>query len=343
MAKHTLVAVDLAKSVFEVAVSHHPGQVAKQKRYSREQFPLVLAQLPEATVVMEACGSAHYWARRVKALGHEPVLLPPHAVRPYVRRNKTDRSDTKGMLEAYRNEEIRPVPVKSVAQQTLASLHRLRSGWLAERTARINTLRGLLREFGILIPVGAQHAVPTAWAQIEDAESEIPDPLRPALVEVCQEIADLERRVKLIERQLAALATQTPAVAQLMTIPGVGLIIATALVAFVGDIQRFPSGRHFASYLGLTPRESSSGLRRRLGAISKRGDVYLRTLLIHGARSVLLAAKRRHPDRLRAWALAKESARGHNKAAAALANKLARIIWAVWKHDRPFHSVSQVA
>jgi len=343
MAKDTLVAVDLAKSVFELAVSHHPGQVARQKRYSRQQFPLALAQLPQATVVMEACGSAHYWARRVQALGHKAVLLPPHAVRPYVRRNKTDRNDTKGMLEAYRNDEIRPVPVKSVAQQTLASLHRLRSGWLAERTARINTLRGLLREFGIVIPLGAHHAVPSAWAHIEDAESEIPDPLRPALAEICSEIRELERRVKMIERQLAALATQTPAVARLMTIPGVGLIIATALVAFVGDIQRFPSGRHFASYLGLTPRESSSGLRRRLGAISKRGDVYLRTLLIHGARAVLLAATRRAPDRLRTWALAKQSARGHNKAATALANKLARIIWAVWKHDRPFHSVPHLA
>ena len=128
-----------------------------------------------------------------------------------------------------------------------------------------------------------------------------------------------------------------------MTIPGIGLLIATALVAFVGDIRRFPSGRHFASYLGLTPRESSSALRRRLGSISKRGDVYLRTLLIHGARSVLLAAKRRTPDRLRAWALAREAARGHNKAATALANKLARIVWAVWKHDRPFHSVPTVA
>ena len=284
---------------------HHPGQVARQKRYSRQQFPLVLAQLPPATVVMEACGSAHYWARRIQALGHEAVLLPPHAVRPYVRRNKTDRTDAKGMLEAYRNEEIRPVPVKSVAQQTLASLHRLRSGWLAERTARINTLRGLLREFGILIPLGAHHAVPSAWAQIEDAESEIPILSAPLSPRSAPEIRDLERRVKMIEHQLAALAPQTPAVAQLLTIPGVGLLIATALVAFVGDIQRFPSGRHFASYLGLTPRESSSGLRRRLGAISKRGDVYLRTLLIHGARSVLLAAKRRSPDRLRAWALAR--------------------------------------
>jgi transposase len=343
MAKDTLVAVDLAKAVFEMAVSHHPGQVARQKRYSRQQFPLALAQLPPSTVVMEACGSAHYWARRVRSFGHEAVLLPPHAVRPYVRRNKTDRTDTKGMLEAYRNEEIRPVPVKSVAQQTLASLHRVRSGWLAERTARINTLRGLLREFGIVIPLGAQHAVPAAWAQLEDAEGEVPGPLRPALAEICSEIRDLERRIKMIEHQLAALATQTPAVAQLMTIPGIGLLIATALVAFVGDIQRFPSGRHFASYLGLTPRESSSGLRRRLGSISKRGDVYLRTLLIHGARSVLLAAKRRTPDRLRAWALARQTARGHNKAATALANKLARIVWAVWKRDQPFRSTPSAA
>ncbi len=344
MANHTLVAVDLAKSVFQVAVSHHPGQVARQKRYSRETFPLVLAQLPQATVVMEACGSAHYWARYVRSLGHTPVLLPPHAVHPYVRRNKTDRTDTKGMLEAYRNEEIHPVPVKSVAQQTLASLHRLRSGWLAERTARINTLRGLLREFGIVIPLGARHAVPAAWAQLEDADSDIPDPLRPALAEICTEIRQLESRITLIERQLAALAAQTPAVAQLMSIPGIGLIIATALVAFVGDIHRFPSARHFASYLGLTPRESSSGLRRRLGAISKRGDVYLRTLLIHGARSVLNAATRTNtPDRLRAWALAKQAARGHNKAATALANKLARIVYAVWKHGRPFHSTPSAA
>ncbi len=344
MANHTLVAVDLAKSVFEVAVSHHPGQVARQKRYSRETFPLALAQLPPATVVMEACGSAHYWARHVRALGHTPVLLPAHAVRPYVRRNKTDRTDTKGMLEAHRNDEIHPVPVKSVAQQTLAALHRLRSGWLAERTARINALRGLLREFGILIPVGAHHAVPSAWAQLEDADSDIPDALRPALAELCSEIRDLERRIKMIEHQFAALAVQTPAVAQLMTIPGVGLLIGTALIAFVGDIQRFPSARHFASYLGLTPRESSSGLRRRLGAISKRGDVYLRTLLIHGARSVLNAAARaKTHDRLRAWALAKQAARGHNKAATALANKLARIIWAVWKHDRPFHSTPSAA
>jgi transposase len=340
----TLVAVDLAKSVFQVAVSHHPGQVSKNRRLSRTQFAEFLAQLPRATIVMEACGSAHFWARRMQALHHTPVLLSPHTVTPYVGRNKTDRNDTKGMLEAHRNEEIRPVPVKTLAQQALCSLHRIRAGWIAERTARINTLRGLLREFGIAIPVGAQHAVPNAWLHIEDAESELPDSIRPALAEICTEIRELERRIKMIETQLAALAAQTPAVARLMTIPGIGLIIATALVAFVGDIHRFPSARHFASYLGLTPKEHSTGSRRRLGAISKQGDVFLRTLLIHGARSVLNAATRhKTPDRLHAWALSRHAARGHNKAATAVANKIARIVWAVWKRDQPFHSVPVAA
>jgi transposase len=344
MADDTLVAVDLAKTVFQVAFSNHPGQVSKNRRLPRTQFAELLGQLPESTIVMEACGSAHFWARRMQALGHTPVLLPPHSVRPYVDRNKTDRTDTKGMLEAHRNEAIRPVPVKTVAQQALCSLHRVRAGWITERTARINTLRGLLREFGIIIPVGAQHAVPNAWLHIEDAESEIPDSLRPALAEICTEIRELERRVKMIETELAVLAEQIPAVARLMTIPGIGLITATALVAFVGDIHRFPSARHFASYLGLTPKEHSTGSRRRLGAISKKGDVFLRTLLIHGARSVLNAAQRtKSPDRLQAWALSRHRARGHNCAATAVANKIARIAWAVWKRDQPFVSTPVVA
>lgn len=344
MADNTLAAVDLAKTVFQVAISHHPGQVSRDRRFGRSQFADFLAQLPEATIVMEACGSAHFWARRMQALGHTPILLPAHAVKPYVSRNKTDRADTKGMLEAHRNDEIRPVPVKTVAQQALCSLHRIRAGWITERTARINTLRGLLREFGIIIPVGAQHTVPNAWLHIEDAESEIPDSLRPALAEICNEIRELERRIKMIETQLGALAEQTPAVARLMTIPGIGLITATALVAFIGDIHRFPSARHFASYLGLTPKEHSTGSRRRLGAISKQGDVFLRTLLIHGARSVLNAAqKKKSPDRLHAWALSRHAARGHNRAATAVANKIARIVWAVWKRDQTFVSAPLTA
>src|SRR5262249_10687109 len=246
-----------------------------------------------ATVLFEACGSAHYWGRRLEQLGHRVVLLPPHATRPYVVRNKTDRADARGLLEAFRNPDIRPVPLKTVPQQTLTALHRLRSTWLAARTARINTVRGLLREFGCTIPVGAHRVLPAAWSLLGDPDSGVPDPLRPILAEACTEIAELENRMQLVERQLTALAEQTPVVARLRSIAGVGRIASTALVAFVGDVQRFPSGRHFASYLGLTPRERSSGLIRRLGAISKRGDVHLRMLLIHGARSLLWTAKSR--------------------------------------------------
>jgi transposase len=334
----TTIAVDLAKSVFEVAVSQRPGRVSERRRLSRNQFSRFLADRAPATVVMEACGTAHFWGREAIARGHHVVLVPPHAVRPYVLRNKTDGADAKGLLEAVRNDDVRAVPVKSVDQHVLASLHRLRSAWMATRTARLNTLRGLLRELGFAIPVGARQVVPQVWALVSDAESGVPDAMRPALAEAAREIRELEQRVHEIERSLEAMARRSDVVTRLRTVPGVGLLSATALLAFVGDVRRFPSGRHFASYLGLTPRESSSGLRKRLGAISKRGDPYLRMLLIHGARSVLLHAKKATAprDRLRHWALDRERVRGHNKAAVALANKMARLVWAVWRHGRAF-------
>jgi transposase len=333
----TVIAVDVAKSVFEVAVSTRPGRVAERHRLTRSQFARFVATRPAATVLMEACGTAHFWGRQAQAHGPRVVLLPPQAVRPYVPRNKTDRADAKGLLEAARNESIHPVPVKSEAQQALTALHRLRSTWLAARTARLNTVRGLLREFGVIIPVGARRVRPTVAAQLAATDTALPAARRPALQSALEEIGDLERRLRAVERQIAALATVTPAVAALRTIPGVGLLTATALVAFVGNATRFPTARHFASYLGLTPRERSSGLRRHLGAISKRGDPSLRMLLIHGARSVLCHATRApHPGRLQQWALTLARAHGHNPAAVALANKLARTAWAVWRTGTEF-------
>jgi transposase len=340
MQNDTRIAVDLAKSVFEVAVSDRPGRVSRRERLPRSQFVGFFAQQPAATVVMEACGSAHYWGRRIEQLGHRVLLLPPHHVRPYVRRNKTDRADAKGILEASRNEEIHPVPVKTVAQQVLTTLHRLRSGWIAERTARINTLRGLLRELGVFIPQGAREVIPTVWALIEDAEADVPDALRPFFAELCREIREIEARIHQVEQQLAAISRQLPVVARLLSVPGVGLLTATALLAFIGDIRRFPSARHLASYLGLTPREYSSGLKRRLGRISKRGDGYLRTLLIHGARSVLLHARNSQTDRLRRWAHELAKTHVHNKAAVAVANKMARIVWAVWTRSQYYQAVA---
>lgn len=336
MSNDTRIAVDVAKAVFELAISDRPGHVARRERLPRALFLAFMAQQPAAVVVMEACGSAHHWGREIQKLGHRVVLLPPHHVRPYIRRNKTDRTDAKGILEASRNDDIRPVPVKTVNQHVLTSLHRLRSGWVLERTARLNALRGLLRELGVFIPVGSREVVPAAWSLIEDADSSLPEALRPIFAEACREIREIEARVKLVERQLDALASELPAVEHLQSIPGVGLLTSTALVGFIGDIRRFPTGRHFASYLGLTPREYSSGLKRNLGRISKRGDGYLRTLLIHGARSVLVHARKQQPDRLREWANALSKTHVHNKAAVAVANKLARIAWAVWKSEKPF-------
>jgi transposase len=336
---NTRIAVDLAKSVFEVAVSHRPGVVAERHRLSRACFSRFLAQQAPATIVMEACGTAHYWAREAQARGHEVRLIPPRDVRPYVQRNKTDRADAKGILGADRNEDIRPVPVKSVEQHALAGLHRLRSTWVATRTARLNTVRGLLRELGLTIPVGARQVVPQVWALISDSDSGVPDMLRPVLGEAAREIGELERRIANVESQLQGIARHSDLIVRLRTVPGVGLLTATALVASIGDAKCFPSGRHFASSLGLTPREASSGNTRRLGRITKRGDPYLRTLLIHGARSVLHHAKRSaKPDRLRAWAIDRERACGHNKAATALANKLARTVWAVWTKEEKYQS-----
>jgi transposase len=344
MVHATRIAVDLAKSVFEIVVSSEPGKVVARDRLPCATFLAFFANRPPAIVVMEACGSAQFWARKIEALGHRVVLLPPAQVRPYVLRNKTDRTDTRGMLEAHRNEDIHPVPIKTIAQQALTALHRIRSAWVAGRTAKINLLRGLLRELGLVIPVGRHKAVSHAWALLEDAASGIPDALRPVFAELCEEIRALDTRIRGVERQLEALATQSSDATRLQTIPGVGLLVATGVLGCIGDIHRFPSARHFASYLGLTPRESSSGLRRSFGGITKRGDRYLRTLLIHGARAALVRAHRMPaPDQLRTWALRLEQTAGHKRAAVALANKMARIIWAVLTHDHDFRSVPVAA
>jgi len=341
--EHTTIAVDLAKSVFQVAISHKPGRVDAERRLTRDRFLEYLAQQAPATVLLEACGSSHYWARRLQECGHTVRLLPAHDVHRYVRRNKTDRTDTKALLEAGRNEDIHAVPVKTVEHQAITSLHRLRSTWLATRTARLNTVRGLLREFGLVIPVGAHHVVPRVRELLAESTA-VPDVIRASLAGACDEIEMIEQQMRAVDRQLTTLARHRDDITLLQTIPGVGVLTATALVARVGDIRRFHSSRHFASFLGLTPKEDSSALRRRLGAISKQGDVYLRMLLIHGARSILVHAKAaRHATAFQCWARTTQQRRGHNVAAVAVANKLARIIWAVWTHQRPFTTEPQRA
>jgi transposase len=334
----SVIAIDLAKSVFEIGVSEEAGEVSERKRLSRKRLVEWMSQRQPSVIVMEACGSAHAWGRTFMSWGHEVKLLPPHTVRAYVPRNKTDRTDTKGLLEAHRNRGIHPVPVRTLERQTLATLHRVRSGWLKERVARSNALRGHLRELGYPIPQGAEHVVPRVRELVADVDSAIPIPLRDVFFGLCQEIELLEEKIRGIERQLRAVGKQDGVVKELLGIPGIGILNATALVAFIGDASRFPSSRHLASYLGLTPREHSSGAKRWLGRISKQGNRYLRQLLVHGARAVLAAVKRRGGSRsqLESWAIRIRDHRGHNKATVALANKLARIVWAVWTKNQPY-------
>jgi transposase len=250
-------------------------------------------------------------------------------VRAYVKRNKTDAANAVALLEAARAADIKPVAVKSVEQQALQALHRTRSAWMGSRTGRINMLRGFCREFGLEVAVGAVRGLAQMARFIADEHSGIPAMLRTPMRLVLEEIRLMEARIETLERELAAIARESPACHALASVPGIGLLTSTAMVAAVGDPKSFASGRRCSSFFGLTPREFSSGEHRYLGRISKRGNRYIRMLLTHGARSVLRAASvtqraGRPLDRLRSWALAMQDRTNHNKATCALANKLAR-------------------
>lgn len=339
MSQSNLIAVDLAKDVFQVALARPRGKAHSHLRLSRKKFERFLTQADAAIVLFEACGSAHFWARQAESLGHQPVILPAQFVRKYRLRNKTDRADAEALIDAYRSGRVHPVAVRSVDQQQIQQLHRVREQWKSTRTARINGVRGCLRELGHAIPTGPA-AVQRHTLRILDND-DFPPALRVVFAELLSEIHDLEEKMKLAENQIAALSRGNEEVALVRQIPGIGLLTSTALVACAGSPHHFKTGRHFSSWLGITPLECSSGNRRWLGRISKRGDKYLRMLIIHGARSVLARAKTlaragKPLNRLQRWAIRLEARVGYNKATVALANKMARMCWAVWKHRIPF-------
>lgn len=345
----TTVAVDLAKSVFQLAVADASWKVVESHRLTRSQFERWFQNRAVDQVVMEACGSAHHWARWLNHLGIEVMLLPAAYVRAYVRRNKTDAADALALLEAARASDILPVRVKSAEQQALQALHRTRSLWMGTRTSRINALRGFCREFGLAIPQGARTGIEAISRALADPQTPIPAMIHRAMLFLVEEIRLLELRIDQLERELAELAKHSPACTTLLSIPGVGLLTATAMVAATGgSVSHFKDARHFASWFGLTPREFSSGNSRVLGRISKRGDRYLRMLLTHGARAVLRAATLarqagRTLDGLRAWGLAVQGRSNHNKAACAVANKLARICYATLRDSAPYGQPHRLA
>jgi transposase len=338
----TTVAVDLAKSVFQLAVADSQWKIIETHRLTRSQFERWFHNRDVSLVVMEACGSAHHWARYLSGLGIDVKLLPAKYVRAYVKRNKTDAADAAALLEALRASDIEPVRVKSIEQQALQGLHRTRSLWMSTRTSRINALRGFCREFGLVIPQGSRTGVEAIARVLADPASSIPDLIRGAMKLLVEEIRLLEARIAQLERELTELAKLSPACKHLLTIPGIGLLTATAMVAATsGEVNHYRDARHFASWFGLTPKEHSSGSSRHLGRISKRGDRYLRMLLTHGARAVLRAAAvarqaGREIDGLKDWALRVQGRTNHNKAACALANKLARICYAVLRNHEPY-------
>lgn len=338
----TTVAIDLAKSVFQLAIVESLGGKPKLLRLTRSQFLNWFDNRVLSLVIMEACGTAHHWARWLQSRGIEVLLLPPHQVRPFVLRNKTDATDALALLEAHRCAQIVPVPVKSIEQQALQLLHRSRAQWQKSRNRLINSLRGACRELGFLIPEGVLQGVREVARVLADESNDMPAALRRALGWQLEDLRRFDAHLQNLDRELAQIANVSLETELLQSVPGLGLITSTAIAAkTAGSVAGFRSGRHFASWFGLAPKEYSSGSSRHLGRISKRGDRYIRMLLTHGARSLLLAAtiaerKGKPLDPLRAWALAIQARTHRNKAVCALANKLARICYAVLRDHVPY-------
>lgn len=324
----TRVGLDLAKNVFEVHGVDEHGKPVLRKTLSRNKVLEYFAQLPPCMVGMEACASSHHWARALGNLGHTVRLMAPQFVRPYRKNEKNDRNDAEAICEAVSRPTMRFVPVKSVDQHAVLTVHRVRARLVSERTALVNQVRGLLAEYGIVVAQGVarlRRALPTI---LEDAANGLPTLARQVFAERAGRLTELEASIATYDQHLATLVHASPAAQRLCQLGGVGPITATAVVATIGDGKTFRNGRQFAAWLGLTPRQHSSGGKARLGRISKRGDVYLRTLLIHGTRAVLRVSARQS-DAKSQWAERLKARRGTNVAAVALAAKHARILWAL--------------
>lgn len=334
--KITTIGIDLAKNVFQVHGVDARGKVVLKKALKRAQMAAFFANLPPCLVGMEACAGAHHWARKLQSLGHTVRLMAPQFVKPYVKGNKNDAADAQAICEAVARPSMRFVAIKSIEQQAVLALHRVRQGWVKSRTAQANQIRGLLGEYGLILPQGIAHIAKRVPVLIEDASNELPGALRALLVRLLDQLKALEQQLAQLEAQIKAWHRDSDASRRLEQVPGIGPLTASALVASIGEARSFNNGRQVAAWLGLVPRQHSSGGKPTLLGISKRGDSYLRTLLIHGARAVILAARRK-PDR-GGWLRDLLRRRNPNVAAVALANKNARIAWALLAHERSYRS-----
>ena len=333
--KITTFGIDLAKNVFQVHGVDSQGKAVLRKTLKREQMAAFFANTPPCLIGMEACGSAHHWARKLQGLGHTVRLMAPQFVKPYVKTNKSDAADAEAICEAVARPTMRFVPIKTGEQQAILALHRARQGFIKARTAQANQIRGLLSEYGITIAQGIGHIARQLPEILEDGDNGLPGVFRHLIDRLGAQLKDFDRQVVELDAQIQAWHRSNDASRKLAQIPGIGPITASALVASIGNARSFKSGRQLAAWIGLVPRQHSTGGKQVLLGISKRGDTYLRTLLIHGARAVIRVAERK-ADYAGSW-LARLIGRRHkNVAAVALANKNARMVWALLAHDKNY-------
>lgn len=334
----TTLGIDLAKNVFQIHGVDKKGKPVMQKRLSRSKFLPFLANIPPCLIGIEACGSSNYWARRLRSVGHNVRQISPQYVKPYVKTNKNDCNDAEAICEAVTRPSMRFVPIKNIAQQDIQALHRIRERLVHDRTALVNQTRGILREYGVFLPEGIRPFRSKIPEVLEDAQNELTPLARELTADQYARLGELDRRVAEYDARINAVFRDNDTCQRLMAIDGVGPMTATALIAAAGDAHDFQNGRHFAAWLGLVPRQRSSGERHKLLGISKRGNTYLRTLLIHGARSVLRRCGTRTDVRGR-WMQGVLERRGFNRACVALANKNARILWALMAHGEPYRQM----
>ena len=337
--KITRIGMDIAKSVFQLHGVDSHDRVALKKKLKRSELLAFFRSTPACEVGIEACGGAHHWAREIGKLGHSVKLIAPQFVKPYVKTNKNDAADAEAICEAMSRPTMRFVPIKSTAQQDLQAIHRIRSELIKQRTGKGNQIRGLLTEYGIVVDQRLERlraALPTI---LEDADNGLTMGMRELIAELRQDLVKLDERVKQMGEKIALERKGNDAVKRLEQIPGIGAISATALVAAVGDGRQFKNGREMAAWLGLVPAQHSSGGKDRLLGISKRGDSYVRTLLIHGARASQRVAVNKY-DARSLWVNALGQRRHKNVAAVALANKNARIAWAILSRGEDYRAQS---
>jgi len=324
----TTIGIDLAKNVFQLHCNDRHGKKVISKRLSREQLPEFIVNLTPCLIGMEACGSAHYWARLFKGYGHDVKLMSPQYVKPYVKTNKNDRADAQAIAEAVTRPSMRFVPIKETSQQDILSTHRVRERMIGNRTGLSNQIRGLLLEYGIAIRIG-KYALKKELAELTSVVSNTLTPIiKELMVDLYDEYIKLDEKIKEYDKKIEQIAKENEQCKRLTAIPGVGPISATAMYASLGNVSVFNKGKDVSAWLGLVPKQLSSGNKILLCGISKRGNKYLRQLLIHGARAVIKALGDKD-DKFSRWLKSLSARVGYNKAAVALANKNARIIWAL--------------